>query len=98
MRFSWEDAKNRSNQKKHDGISFEMAAHVFADPLRVTRQDRVEGGEARWQTIGTVSGVIMLLVAHTIIDDDTGMVEDIGIISARRATARERKQCENENG
>ena len=47
MRFTWDEAKNRSNQKKHDGIAFEEAAHVFRDPFRLTRQDRIEDGEER---------------------------------------------------
>jgi len=97
-RFTWDEAKNRSNQKKHDGIAFEEAAHVFRDPFRLTRQDRIEDGEERWQTIGVVYGVTVLLVAHTITEDDDGEpVEEIRIISARRATAKERKHYEHEN-
>lgn len=99
MRFIWNEAKNRSNQRKHDGISFEEAARVFSDPFRLTRQDRVESGEERWQTIGIVHGVTVLLVAHTIIEEnDNGeTVEEIRIISARRATPKERKRYEQEN-
>ncbi len=99
MRFSWDEAKNRSNQAKHDGIAFEVAAQVFRDPLRLSRQDRFEGGEERWQTIGVVSGVTLLLVAHTVSEDgnDDDAVEEIRIISARRATQRERKYYETEN-
>lgn len=95
MRFTWDEAKNRSNQRKHDGISFEIAARVFADPLRLTRQDRFEGGELRWQTIGVVQGVTLVLVAHTVRDD--GDVEVIRIISARRASGKDRRRYENEN-
>jgi uncharacterized protein len=98
MRFTWDEAKNRSNQKKHDGIAFEEAAHVFRDPFRLTRQDRIEDGEERWQTIGVVYGVTVLLVAHTITEDDDGdPIEEIRIISARRATPQERKHYEHEN-
>lgn len=98
MRFTWDETKNRSNLKKHGGIAFEEAAHVFRDPFRLTRQDRIEGGEERWQTIGVVYGVTVLLVAHTITEDheDGQPVEVIRIISARRATSRERKQYELE--
>jgi uncharacterized protein (DUF4415 family) len=49
--FSWDEAKNRLNQRKH-GVSFELAKLVFDDPLQVTRQDRTEAGERRWQTRG----------------------------------------------
>ncbi|KMV09207.1 hypothetical protein AB988_4359 [Acinetobacter baumannii] len=64
--FEWDEAKNRKNQKKHD-ISFETASLVFEDPLRISIQDRYTNGEERWQTIGRVKGVLMLLVAHTIL-------------------------------
>lgn len=98
MRFTWDETKNRSNQKKHDGIAFEEAAYVFHDPFRLTRQDRIEHGEERWQTIGVVHGVTVLLVAHTITeDDDDEPIEEIRIISARRATPKERKHYEHEN-
>lgn len=95
MRFSWDPAKAESNRRKH-GVSFEEAAQVFADAFRQTRQDRIEGGEYRWQTLGVVQGVVVLLVAHTITEDeDKGEpVEEIRIISARRATRRERKHYE----
>lgn len=87
--FSWDDAKNASNQRKH-GIRFETAQLVFSDPLHLTRQDRVENGEVRWQTIGMVGSVVLILVAHTWHDTEDG-IEHIRIISARRATALERK-------
>jgi uncharacterized protein len=98
MRFTWDEAKNRSNQRKHDGLAFEEAAQIFRDPFRLTRQDRVEGGEERWQTIGVVHGVTVLLVAYTITEDgsDDEPKEEIRIISARRATPRERKRYEDE--
>lgn len=99
LRFAWDETKNRSNQRKHGGIAFEMAAQVFRDPFRLTRQDRIEDGEERWQTLGVVHGVTVLLVAHTITeDDDEGEpIEVIRIISARRATPKERKRYEQEN-
>ncbi|TXJ09113.1 MAG: hypothetical protein E6Q25_04075 [Acinetobacter sp.] len=34
----------------------------------ICRQDRLENGEERWQAIGVVNGVLMLLVAHTVQD------------------------------
>ncbi len=81
-------------------MSFEEARWVFQDPLNITVQDRIEGGEQRWQTIGAVYGVLILLVAHTIReeDDEGRVVEIIRIISARRATPRERRRYENEIG
>ena len=92
MKITWKPAKNRANQKKHR-LSFEAAQFVFDDPLHLTRQDRNEGGEMRWQTLGMVDGVALLLVAHTVADDDAGETH-IHIISARRATKLERKRYE----
>ncbi len=63
MRFEWDDAKDRSNLKKH-GINFETAQLVFDDPHALSDQDRVVGHEERWQTLGDIGGVIVL-VAHT---------------------------------
>ena len=39
--------------RKH-GIDFATAALAFADPFAVMQQDRIEGGERRWQTLGMV--------------------------------------------
>jgi len=100
VRFEWDEAKNLSNQRKHDGVSFEEAGQLFQDPLHVSVQDRIEGGEQRWQTVGAVQGFVILVVAHTVTEEDAdgGSVEIIRIISARRATPRERRRYENENG
>nr|WP_304360615.1 BrnT family toxin [Collimonas fungivorans] len=87
--FSSDDAKNEGNRRKH-GVSFEAATLVFDDPLHITRQDRVENNEQRWQTIGMVGGVTLLLVAHTWHEAESGS-EHIRVISARRATKLERK-------
>lgn len=95
--FSWDEVKNRSNQQKHS-ISFETAKLIFDDPLHVSRQDRYENGEERWQTIGVVGGVALLLVVHTWheSDDETRLqTEHRRIISARRATKLERKIYES---
>ena len=90
--FSWDDGKSASNLAKH-GISFEAAKRVFDDQLHLSRQDRIENGEQRWQTMGLVAGSVVLLVAHTWLDEDDG-TEHIRIVSARRATRIERKTYE----
>ena len=91
MRFEWDDAKNRSNRLKHS-LGFELACRAFDDPFHRSVQDRFVDGEERWQTIGLVHGVMLVLVAHTYHDDDAGDV--IRIISARRATRQERRLYE----
>ena len=61
-------------------------------------QDRIEGGELRWQTVGQAYKITLLLVAHTVTEEtDTVPVEMIRIISARKATKAERKRYEHEN-
>jgi uncharacterized DUF497 family protein len=63
--------------------------------MHVSRQDRIEDGQQRWQTIGTVGDVALLLVAHTWEDTESGG-EHIRIISARRTTRLERKIYEQD--
>ena len=94
-RFEWDPTKAASNLRKH-GVSFPIAARVFSDPYALVEQDRIENGEERWQTIGVVDGIVMLLVAHTVREQDD--VEVIRIISARRADRKERGRYEKENG
>ena len=86
MEFDWDERKNRANVKKH-GASFETAMRVFDDPQHLTRQDREVDGEPRWQTIGMVNGVLVMIVAHTVDEDE----QLIRIISARKATPWERR-------
>ena len=91
MRFEWDEHKDRSNQRKH-GISFATALLVFDDPVHLSVQEREVDGEQRWQTLGCIGGVLIVLVAHTWRED--GGDEVIRIISARKATARERRLYE----
>ncbi|MGO9210922.1 MAG: BrnT family toxin [Terriglobales bacterium] len=95
MRFkTWDERKNRVNKRKH-GVSFETAILVFDDPYHVSRMDREVEGELRWQTIGMVRGIQILLVAHTV--SESGDEEVIHIISARKATPQERSIYAQEN-
>ena len=103
IRFEWDEIKNLSNRRKH-GVSFEEACQVFRDPLCVSVQDRIEGGELRGQTLGLVEGILLLTVAHTVREkfEHGTWVEVVRInsriISARRATRKERRRYEKENG
>jgi uncharacterized DUF497 family protein len=94
MRFEWDSDKAESNRRKH-GVTFETAVRVFADPASVTVQDRIVDGELRWQALGLVEGLVLLLVAHLCFDDDEGEV--VRIISARRATRAEWRLYDEEN-
>lgn len=66
MEFEWDANKAKSNRVKH-GIRFEDAVLVFDDPQHLSQQERIENGEYRWQTIGLVYGIVVILVAHTIV-------------------------------
>jgi uncharacterized protein len=54
MRYEWEEAKNLRNQRKHDGISFEMAALAFEDERCLVYPDRIDSKteEQRWHALG----------------------------------------------
>lgn len=94
-RFEWDVAKAESNLKKH-GVGFDDAVLVFSDPFAIVKQDRIENGEYRWQTLGIVGNRLLLLVAHTVRDDELG-TEVIRIISARHAEPKERRRYYGEN-
>jgi uncharacterized DUF497 family protein len=92
LRWVWNAEKNAINKRKHR-LSFETAVLVFNDPLAASRCD-VYPYEERWQTIGIIGGVAVLVV-HTAPGFDTRTGEEIGrIISARKATAHERRVYE----
>ena len=89
VRYEWDEEKNRRNQRKHCGISFELAALVFEDERCLVGRDQVdERGEQRWHAIGAVDiapeGAAVLLVVHAYTEDFHGE-EVIRIILARRA-------------
>lgn len=88
MRFIWDERKNASNLAKH-GVSFERATLVFDDPCAVSLLDNYEL-EERWLTMGLVNGLVVLLVVHTV-QEQIENEEEIRIISARKATRRERE-------
>jgi uncharacterized DUF497 family protein len=91
VNFEWDPGKARQNRRKHR-ISFQEAATVFGDSLAVTYPDPDHSlSEQRFITVGMSSAGQVLIVAHV----DRG--ENIRIISARKATQRERKQYEEKN-
>jgi uncharacterized protein len=89
IRFEWDETKAESNVRKH-GVSFDDALSVFDDPYAILEQDRVVEGEARWIALGIVDDESVVLVAHSIQEDEAD--ETIRIISARPANRQERKR------
>lgn len=93
MDFEWDDAKNRRNVEKHR-LSFENAVRVFHDPLHKSVLQGHIDHEERWETIGTIVGLVVVVVITTVRHADGRQVTRL--ISARRATRRERMAYEEE--
>lgn len=92
MRWTWDPVKSRSSRRKH-GLGLDTAALVFGDPLAASRPD-TETEEERWQTIGLI-GAVAIVVVHTTPRPDPGDGVEVGrIISARKATTHERRAYE----
>jgi uncharacterized DUF497 family protein len=84
MTIEWDPEKAKSNFQKHK-IRFSDAESVLFDPLALTRGDEDADGEQRFVSIGTDAFNRVLVVVYTFRGDK------IRIISARRATKKERK-------
>ncbi len=86
LRFVWDEDKNRSNQRKH-GVSFEEASTIFTNfPIEVFYDPDHSITEPRYIAIGVSEKHRFLLVVHC--ENRNGA--EIRIISARKATRRER--------
>jgi uncharacterized DUF497 family protein len=87
--FEWNKNKAKKNLRKHR-VSFDEAMTVFYDPLSATFDDPDSSiDEEGFITIGYSSRGQLLVVSHT------ERRKTIRIISARRATAHERKKHES---
>lgn len=83
LNFEWDEEKARVNRQKH-GISFELAAMVFNDEDRIEIYDEEHSlDEDRYITIGLAGEVLFVVY--------TERKDTIRLISARLATARERR-------
>lgn len=88
MDFEWDKNKDAANLSKH-GVSFNEAKTVFEDPLFVVFDDPSHSiEEERYLIIGRSAQKRILMVAYT----ERGNVTRL--ISARRATPKERKYYE----
>ena len=87
LRFAWDERKNVHNQGKH-GVSFEEAETVFLDDQALLLDDPDPSSrEDRFILLGLSAAVRLLVVCHCY--RASGNV--IRLISARKATATERK-------
>ena len=86
--FEWDTRKAAVNRAKH-GVSFEEAGSVFGDPDALDGPDLSHSEtEARFLRLGRAATGRVLMVAYTVRRRDDG--ESIRIISARRASRKER--------
>lgn len=86
--FSWDERKDRENQRKH-GVSFEEASSVFADEnARLKHDPDHSQDEERFILLGFSAKLRILVVAHAYRQEGN----QIRIVSARKATRYERKQ------
>ena len=84
--FTWSEAKNRENIKKH-GISFLEALPVFLDPYLVIVYDEIHSSheETRWKGIGILENQLLFSIVFTESQNDM-----IRIISVREASIKEK--------
>ncbi len=88
MTFEWDDNKEQINIKKH-GMDFTTASRVFDDEYRLEIYDDLHSDyEDRYITIGMIDEITCIaMVVYTERGTDV-----IRIISARKATPKERRK------
>ncbi len=90
MRVVWDTKKGALNIRNH-GIEFSHAATVLDDPMAITIED-TSHDEQRFVTIGSDLLGRLLVVVYAYSGE-----EEIRLISARRATPKERRVYEEKD-
>ena len=91
--FEWDPRKAKDNLAKHK-VSFQRAAAIFFDPFALSIFDDEHSlDEDRWITLGKDNNSVLIVVSHTFrkIDPNTFTIR---LISARKATRKERRHYE----
>lgn len=84
LEFEWDEAKARTNLKKHK-VSFLTGAAIFSNQRLERIDDREDDGEQRWVALGRVDGEVYRVVF-------TRRGENlIRLISAQKASKDERE-------
>lgn len=88
IKFEWDSKKASANLKKH-GVSFLEARSVFYDEFAIQffDTDSSTPGEDRFIMLGMSNESRVLVVCHC----ERGQGEVIRVISARKASTKERK-------
>lgn len=91
--FEWDNEKAQSNKRKHR-VGFEEAKTIFSDPFLVSFPDEYHSeDEQRLISIGASSRNRIILAVHTEMLESKNTIV-VRIISARKATASERRVYE----
>lgn len=90
IKFEWNPVKARANEKRH-GVTFEEAKSVFFDDYaRQFFDEDHSDDEDRFIMLGVSNQSRILVVCHC----ERASVDVIRIISARKATVKERRYYE----
>jgi hypothetical protein len=94
MEFTWNEEKNKENMQKH-GVDFREAQEIFDDPFHFSIMDtRFKYFKERWITIGRTKNGLTIVVGHLYLFDEKGK-ETVRLITARKATRKEREDYEH---
>lgn len=83
MKLEWDEEKRQKNLEKH-GLDFIDVEEVLESDTVTIEDNRFSYGEERWITLGTLQGLVVLVVY-------TEQDETIRVISFRRASKHEQK-------
>ena len=87
MKIRWDPQKAEANFQKHR-IRFADAETVLSDPMTLTIEDQIIDQEQRFLSVGSDALGRILVIIYTYHGDT------IRLISARKATPKERKYYE----
>jgi len=87
MKITWDPAKAESNFRKHK-IRFSDAEVALFDPMALTIEDENAEGEQRFVSVGSDALNRVVAIVYTY------RGTDVRLISARRATRKERNAYE----
>jgi hypothetical protein len=90
LKFEWDFEKEKINIAGHK-LDFADASHVFSDILQLNLfDDEHSDDEDRWIVIGEIPAMKIVVVVHTVRQCQGSDDVTVRIISARKATKKER--------
>ena len=91
IQFEWDIEKEKINIARRK-LNFTDACHVFADVFQLNLYDVGHSDdEDRWCVIGEIPVMRIVVVVHTLKQEQDGNDSRVRIISARKATKKERE-------